>query len=307
MSTQRIGFIGTGVMGSGMIRNLQKAGYPVNINTRTKAKAEKLIQEGCRWFDSQAELAAQSDVVITMVGYPQDVEAVYFGEHGVFRGKQGGFVIDMTTSSPSLAKRIYTQAKKSGHRSLGCTRFRRRHRRPSRDTGHMAGGEEAAFEAMKPIFSAMGQTLTYFGPAGSGQYAKMSNQIAIASNMMGVCEAMAYAKKKRPRPGKSHRHPFRRSRRLLVPGESGTAHAARRYETRFLHQALPQRHAHRYRIGRRNGTGPARTALSRKNSTTSWPTKAWKTAGPRPCSSGMTTNKELPHGQSCHPLLSAGL
>ena len=103
MSTQRIGFIGTGVMGSGMIRNLQKAGYPVNINTRTKAKAEKLIQEGCRWFDSQAELAAQSEVVITMVGYPQDVEAVYFGDQGIFRGKQGGFVIDMTTSSPYLA------------------------------------------------------------------------------------------------------------------------------------------------------------------------------------------------------------
>lgn len=79
MNIQRIGFIGTGVMGSGMIRNLQKAGYPVNINTRTKAKAEKLIQEGGRWFDSQAELAAQSDIVITMVGYPQDVEAVYCG------------------------------------------------------------------------------------------------------------------------------------------------------------------------------------------------------------------------------------
>lgn len=174
MNIQRIGFIGTGVMGSGMIRNLQKAGYPVNINTRTKAKAEKLIQEGCRWFDSQAELAAQSDVVITMVGYPQDVEAVYFGDQGIFRGKQGGFVIDMTTSSPSLAKRI---GARQGTLAI------------------MAGGEEAAFEAMKPIFSAMGQTLTYFGPAGSGQYAKMSNQIAIASNMMGVCEAMAYAKK----------------------------------------------------------------------------------------------------------------
>lgn len=118
MNIQGIGFIGTGVMGSGMIRNLQKAGYPVNINTRTKAKAEKLIQEGCRWFDSQAELAAQSDVVITMVGYPQDVEAVYFGDQGIFRGKQGGFVIDMTTSSPSLAKRIYAQAKKQGIEAL---------------------------------------------------------------------------------------------------------------------------------------------------------------------------------------------
>ena len=264
MNIQRIGFIGTGVMGSGMIRNLQKAGYPVNINTRTKAKAEKLIQEGCRWFDSQAELAAQSDVVMTMVGYPQDVEAVYFGDQGIFRGKQGGFVIDMTTSSPSLAKRIYAQAKKQGIEALDAPVSGGDIGARQGTLAIMAGGEEAAFEAMKPIFSAMGQTLTYLGPAGSGQYAKMSNQIAIASNMMGVCEAMAYAKKKRPRPGKSHRHPFRRSRRLLVPGESGTAHAARRYETRFLHQTLPQRHAHRHRIGRRNGTGPARTALSQK-------------------------------------------
>lgn len=170
MNIQRIGFIGTGVMSSGMIQNLQKAGYPVTINTRTKAKAEKLIQEGCRWFDSQAELAAQSDAVITMVGYPQDVEAVYFGDQGIFRGKQGIEALDAPVSGGDIGARQGTLA-------------------------IMAGGEEAAFEAMKPIFSAMGQTLTYFGPAGSGQYAKMSNQIAIASNMMGVCEAMAYAKK----------------------------------------------------------------------------------------------------------------
>lgn len=168
MNIQGIGFIGTGVMGSGMIRNLQKAGYPVNINTRTKAKAEKLIQEGCRWFDSQAELAAQSDVVMTMVGYPQDVKAVYFGDQGIFRGKQGGFVIDMTTSSPSLAKRIYAQAKKQGIEALDAP---------------VSGGDIGARQGTLAIM------------AGSGQYAKMSNQIAIASNMMGVCEAMAYAKK----------------------------------------------------------------------------------------------------------------
>lgn len=148
MNIQRIGFIGTGVMGSGMIRNLQKAGYPVNINTRTKAKAEKLIQEGCRWFDSQAELAAQSDVVMTMVGYPQDVEAVYFGDQGIFRGKQGGFVIDMTTSSPSLAKRIYTQAKKQGIEALDAPVSGGDIGARQGTLAIMAGGEEAAFEAM---------------------------------------------------------------------------------------------------------------------------------------------------------------
>ena len=264
MSTQRIGFIGTGVMGSGMIRNLQKAGYPVNITTRTKAKAEELIQEGCHWFDSQAELAAQSDVVISMVGYPQDVESVYFGEHGVFRGKQGGFVIDMTTSSPSLAKKIYAQAQKQGIQALDAPVSGGDIGARQGTLAIMAGGDEAAFEGMKPIFSAMGQTLTYFGPAGSGQYAKMSNQIAIASNMMGVCEAMAYAKKKRPRPGKSHRHLIGRSCRLLVPGQPGATYAERRHQAGLLHQAFPQGHAHRHRIGRRNGTGPARPLLSQK-------------------------------------------
>ena len=147
MRTQRIGFIGTGVMGSGMIRNLQKAGYPVNITTRTKAKAEELIQEGCHWFDSQAELAAQSDVVISMVGYPQDVESVYFGEHGVFRGKQGGFVIDMTTSSPSLAKKIYAQAQKQGIQALDAPVSGGDIGARQGTLAIMAGGDREAFEA----------------------------------------------------------------------------------------------------------------------------------------------------------------
>ena len=152
-------------MGSGMIRNLQKAGYPVNINTRTQVKAQDLIQEGCRWFDSQAELAAQSDIVITMVGYPQDVENVYFGDHGVLQGKRGGFVIDMTTSSPALAKRIYAQAKAQGIEALDAPVSGGDIGARQGTLAIMAGGEEAAFEAMKPVLAAMGQTLTYFGAA----------------------------------------------------------------------------------------------------------------------------------------------
>lgn len=114
MNTTTIGFIGTGVMGTGMIRNLRKAGFPVNIYTRTKSKADALIAEGCQWFDSPAAVASASDVVISIVGYPKDVEEVYFGDHGLLKGKKGGTVIDMTTSSPSLAKEIYHKAKSLG-------------------------------------------------------------------------------------------------------------------------------------------------------------------------------------------------
>ena len=195
MNTTTIGFIGTGVMGTGMIRNLKKAGFPVNIYTRTKSKADALIAEGCQWFDSPAAVASASDVVISIVGYPKDVEEVYFGDHGLLKGKKGGTVIDMTTSSPSLAKEIYHKAKSLGIDALDAPVSGGDVGAKNGTLAIMVGGEEAAFKAMNAVFSAMGKTLTYFGPAGSGQYAKMSNQIAIASNMMGVCEAIAYAQK----------------------------------------------------------------------------------------------------------------
>ena len=195
MNTTTIGFIGTGVMGTGMIRNLLKAGFPVNIYTRTKSKADALISEGCQWFESPSAVAAASDVVISIVGYPKDVEEVYLGDNGILKGKKGGTVIDMTTSSPSLAKEIYHKAKSLGIDALDAPVSGGDVGAKNGTLAIMVGGDEDAFKAMNAVFSAMGKTLTYFGPAGSGQYAKMSNQIAIASNMMGVCEAIAYAQK----------------------------------------------------------------------------------------------------------------
>ncbi|GGH85636.1 3-hydroxyisobutyrate dehydrogenase [Pullulanibacillus pueri] len=188
-----IGFIGTGVMGQGMIRNLLKAGFPVNIYTRTKAKADALISEGAEWKDSVAEVSAASDVVITIVGYPKDVEEVYL-ENGILaHAKEGTVVIDMTTSSPSLAERIYQEAKAKGIAALDAPVS-------GGDTGAkngklsiMVGGEEAAFHQIRPVFEAMGENIVYQGGAGRGQHTKMTNQILIAGGMLGLCEAFAYA------------------------------------------------------------------------------------------------------------------
>ncbi len=191
-----IAFIGTGVMGRSMASHLLKAGYSVIVYNRTKEKAEELIRHGARWKDSVAEAAAEADVIMTMVGYPHDVEQVYFGENGIFQNaKSGAYLIDMTTSSPSLAQKIYNEAAARGMHALDAPVS-------GGDIGArearltiMVGGDEASFEAVRPILALMGKNIIRQGDAGAGQHTKMCNQIAIASNMIGVCEAIAYARK----------------------------------------------------------------------------------------------------------------
>lgn len=190
---KRIGFIGLGVMGRSMARNLLKAGYSLAVHTRTKATADELLQEGARWADTPAKAAVDADLVISMVGFPADVEEVYFGESGVLSTMRGGFIADMTTSSPTLARRLHEAAGKLGVAALDAPVS-------GGDIGArdatlviMVGGDRAAFEAARPVFESLGRTVRHFGDAGAGQHTKMANQIAIASNMMGVCEAVAYA------------------------------------------------------------------------------------------------------------------
>ena len=191
-----IGFIGTGVMGKSMAANLIHAGYHVRVYNRTKAKAEELIKLGACWKDTVAEVAQESNVIITMVGYPKDVEDVYFGKHGIIENAQSGsYLIDMTTSSPKLAKNIYETAKAKGLYALDTPVSGGDVGAREGTLSIMVGGDSQAFEAVKPILEVMGKDIVLQGGAGAGQYTKMSNQIAIASNMMGVCEAMAYAKK----------------------------------------------------------------------------------------------------------------
>lgn len=192
---KNIGFIGVGIMGKSMVRNLMKAGYQVSIFTRTKSKVEDIIGEGARWCDSVADCATGQDAVITIVGYPKDVEEVYFGENGIIaNAKKGAYLIDMTTTSPKLAVSIYEEAEKSGLHALDAPVT-------GGDVGAregtltiLVGGEKETFDACRPVLEAMGKNIDYEGKAGNGQHTKMCNQIAIAGNLAGVCEAMVYAK-----------------------------------------------------------------------------------------------------------------
>jgi 3-hydroxyisobutyrate dehydrogenase len=196
MQKRSIGFIGIGVMGQGMASNLMRAGYEVHIYTRTKSSAESVLEHGAVWHDTVADVAQCCDVIITMVGYPYDVEEVYLSPHGLLcSANPGSYLIDMTTSSPSLAKKIYEESK-----------FRQLHVLDAPVSGSdigaregrlaiMVGGDDADFHSAMPIFQAMGKNIVLQGPAGSGQYSKMCNQIVIASNMMGICEGLVYAKK----------------------------------------------------------------------------------------------------------------
>ncbi|MBP2079374.1 NAD(P)-dependent oxidoreductase [Oceanobacillus polygoni] len=191
-----IGFIGTGVMGKSMAKNLYQSGYAINIYTRTKEKANELFELGAAWKSSVAELASSSDVIITMVGYPSDVEEVYFGENGILENaKAGSFVIDMTTSKPSLAKTIYQKAQEKQIHALDAPVSGGDIGAKSGKLSIMVGGDEGAFSELLPLFEVIGENIMLQGEAGAGQYTKMVNQITIATTMIGVCEAIVYAKK----------------------------------------------------------------------------------------------------------------
>lgn len=191
-----IGFIGTGVMGKSMAGHLLKAGYQVLLFNRSKDKAEELIQHGAKWKSTVAEVAAASHVIITMVGYPKDVEEIYLGTDGISNhGRSGTYLIDMTTSSPALAKRIYNAGLERQMHALDAPVSGGDVGAREAKLSIMVGGEQAAFEAVKPILNLMGTNIVLQGGPGAGQYTKMCNQIVIAGTMMGVTEAMVYAEK----------------------------------------------------------------------------------------------------------------
>lgn len=195
-SKTNVGFIGTGVMGKSMARNLMQAGYGMSVYTRTKSKADELIEEGARWEGTVADLASSSDVIISMVGFPGDVKEVYFGEDGILNNASpGAYVVDMTTSSPLIAEDIHEQAQASGLYALDAPVSGGDIGAQNASLTIMVGGDEDDFNALYALFSKIGENIVLQGPAGAGQHTKMSNQITIASNMVGVCEAMVYAKK----------------------------------------------------------------------------------------------------------------
>ncbi|WP_407933961.1 NAD(P)-dependent oxidoreductase [Aquibacillus rhizosphaerae] len=191
-----IGFIGTGVMGKSMASNLLLAGYKVNIYTRTKSKANLLLEHGAVWKDSVADLTVGSDVIITIVGYPNDVEEVYLGDNGIIKNaKSGTIAIDMTTSSPKLAEKISRIAKEQNINTLDAPVSGGDIGAKNGKLAIMVGGNQKAFDVILPIFKVMGENIVLQGDAGAGQHTKMCNQITIASTMIGVCEAIMYAQK----------------------------------------------------------------------------------------------------------------
>ncbi len=192
----RIGWIGTGIMGNPMCGHIMDAGYELSIFTRTQQKAQNLIEKGARWLNSPQFVAEESDIVFSMVSYPQDVRDVILGKDGVLGGlKRHGIVVDMTTSSPGLAEEIFKEAVNKGCTSLDAPVS-------GGDTGArkatlsiMVGGERKAFDQVLPLFEIMGDKINYMGTAGMGQHTKMANQIHIATTMIGAVESLLYAYK----------------------------------------------------------------------------------------------------------------
>jgi 3-hydroxyisobutyrate dehydrogenase len=191
-----IGWIGTGVMGSSMCMHLIKKGYKTVVYNRTKQKAEKLIEAGSEWAESPKGVAQKSDVIFTIVGFPQDVRKVYFGDNGILKGlRKGSIVIDMTTTEPSLAQEIYSAAKTIGASALDAPVSGGDVGARDGELSIMAGGDKDVFEVVFPIFELMGKNIVYQGGAGLGQHTKMCNQIMAAALMIGMCETLLYSYK----------------------------------------------------------------------------------------------------------------
>ena len=192
----RIGWIGTGVMGRWMCQHAMAKGYAATVYNRTKEKAQPLLDQGAAWADSPKQVAEQSDIVFAIVGFPKDVRDVFLGPNGALAGsKAGNILVDMTTSEPSLAIEIAEAARAQGVGSVDAPVSGGDVGAREARLSIMVGGDADAVEAVRPVFETMGKTIVHQGPAGAGQHTKMVNQILIATNMIGVCEALLYGYK----------------------------------------------------------------------------------------------------------------
>ncbi len=190
----RVGWVGTGVMGRPMCGHLLARGARTTIFSRTKAKAESLLSEGASWAATPREAARDADVVFTMVGYPDDVRQVYFGNDGVIAGaRRGSVLVDMTTTEPALAVAIAEGAAAAGATALDAPVSGGDVGARNATLSIMVGGDAEALQRVQPLLSAMGRTVLHQGGPGAGQHTKMCNQIVIAGTMIGVCESLLYA------------------------------------------------------------------------------------------------------------------
>lgn len=194
---KKIGFIGVGIMGKSMVRNLMKAGYELHIYARTKSKVEDVIGEGAVFFESIADCVKGCEAVITIVGFPQDVEEVYFDSGNILdSAERGAYLIDMTTTSPQIAEKLYAEGMKRGFHVLDAPVTGGDAGAREGTLSILVGGEKEDYEKCRELFEAMGTNINYEGEAGCGQHCKLANQIMIAGTLSGVCEALTYAKEK---------------------------------------------------------------------------------------------------------------
>ena len=191
----KIGFIGTGVMGNPMAGHILKEGYELYVYNRTSAKTQSLVASGAHACDSPGAVAEMCDIIFAIVGFPKDVENVFLGSNGIVeKAKPGSVIVDMTTSTPDLAKKIASVAIKKGLHSLDAPVSGGDVGAKSGMLSIMVGGKKEIFNRVLPLFELMGSNVVYQGSAGSGQHTKMANQIGIASSMLAMCESLTYAK-----------------------------------------------------------------------------------------------------------------
>jgi 3-hydroxyisobutyrate dehydrogenase/2-hydroxy-3-oxopropionate reductase len=191
---KKIGFVGLGIMGSSMARNLMKAGFEVHGYARHPQKVQDLVSEGLVLHDTLKDAVKEADVMISIVGYPADVKEVYYGSEGILENlKPGAMAIDMTTSDPDLAKELYAAGKEKGVSVLDAPVTGGDAGARNGTLTILAAGDKEAFDAVQDVFNAMGTHICYQGEAGNGQSAKLVNQILIAGAMGGLAEAWAYA------------------------------------------------------------------------------------------------------------------
>lgn len=191
----RIGFIGTGVMGKSIVKHFLANGHEVMVYNRTKSKTDELVAQGAIWQETPAEVTNASEIIFSMVGYPSDVEEIYYGANGIFSVEvKDKILVDLTTSTPTLAEKIYQTAKKEGAAALDAPVSGGDLGAQNGTLSIMIGGDQAVYDSVVPLFDIMGKSYSLQGKAGAGQHTKMANQIMIAGTMTGMTEMLVYAK-----------------------------------------------------------------------------------------------------------------
>ena len=223
---EHLGFIGLGIMGMPMARNLVKAGFPLTVWNRTRAKADALAKDGVRVAATPRELARDVDVLVVMVTNSPDVEAVLFGKDGAIEGARSGQLwIDMSTISPEVERSVAERGATKGVRTLDAPVSGGEIGAIEARLSIMVGGDEADVARAMPVFGALGKTIVHVGPHGAGQVVKLANQIAVVLNNLGVSEALVFAA--------AHGIDLEKTRQVIAGG-AGSSWAMQNYAPKIL-------------------------------------------------------------------------